>query len=108
MAKKTKTLICFYCDGEMIKATKDHIIPRMLGGSNHEKNKVKCHVECNSIKANYLPKHLAEIIQEYHIPRATTEERKIWLQKIYLKCIDLEINHIPKYKDLMIKKPHKG
>lgn len=97
---------CFYCDEIMIKKTTDHIIPRMLGGTNHEKNKCKCCLECNSLKANYLPKHLAELILQFFIPRAESNQARIdKLRKIYLKCIDLEFNHIPKFKEYMIRKP---
>lgn len=106
-SKPTKQLICFYCDQEMtkLKTTKDHIIPRMLGGTNHDKNKVKCCRDCNSLKANYLPSHLAQLIEWFYIPRAENPEKIVYLRRIYLKCIDLEVNHIPKYKHNMIKKP---
>jgi hypothetical protein len=77
----------------------------MLGGTNHEKNKVKCCRECNLLKANYLPSHLAQLIEWFFIPRAETPERVSYLRSIYLKCIDLEVNHIPRYKHNMIKKP---
>lgn len=98
---------CYYCDKMMfVKGkTKDHIIPRMLGGTNHDKNKVKACVECNSLKANFMPGHLAQLIEWFYIPRAKDEEQKQYLRRIFLKCIDLEMNHIPKHKNLMIKKP---
>lgn len=105
--KPHKVHYCFYCEEEMQKPkiTTDHIIPRMLGGTNHDKNKVKCCLGCNSLKANYMPSHLAELIQWFFIPRAEHPDRVAQLRKIYLKCIDLEINHIPTHKHLMIKKP---
>lgn len=87
------------------RKTTDHIIPRFLGGTNHDKNKVKCCEGCNTLKTNYLPSHLAELIQMFFIPRAETPERVTYLRKVYLKCVDLEINYIPKHKGLMIKKP---
>jgi 5-methylcytosine-specific restriction endonuclease McrA len=98
---------CFYCEEPIFKRTdtKDHIIPKMLGGTNHETNKVKCCLYCNRLKANYLPRHFMDIIEMFLIPKEEIPELKTRLRKIYLKCLDLEINHIPKHKELMIKKP---
>ena len=98
---------CFYCDEPLLKekTTTDHIIPKWLGGTNHPKNKVKCCLRCNSTKANFMPQHFAELIEWFFIPRSKNNEDKIYYRKVYLKCIDLQINHIPKYKNLMIKHP---
>ncbi len=101
--------LCFYCDDPMKigvnNKTVDHIVPKWLGGTNHEKNKVKCCYKCNTMKANMLPKHWAEIIEWFLIPRTKRPEDKDRLRKIHLKCVDLEMNHIPKHKNLMVKKP---
>ena len=98
---------CFYCDEVVFRSinTKDHIIPKMLGGTNHEHNKVKCCLYCNRLKANFIPRHFAELIELFYIPREEVPELKVRLRRIYLKCLDIEINHIPKYKEFMIKKP---
>lgn len=103
-----KTHNCFYCDKIMSarSKTKDHIIPRMMGGTNHHTNKVKSCLLCNRIKANFMPTHLTEIIEWFYIPRAKDEEERVYLHKIRLRCVDLTMNHIPKYKHLMIKPPH--
>jgi 5-methylcytosine-specific restriction endonuclease McrA len=107
--KPCKVETCFYCDKIIFRktTTKDHIIPKMLGGTNHPTNIVKACLKCNSLKTNFMPRHLAELIEWFFIPRAKDEEEISYFRKIFLKCIDIDINHIPKYKKLMIKPPFK-
>jgi len=57
--------ICFYCDASLQllpkngskkeKATRDHFVPRFVGGSNSWTNYVFACEECNTKKGNRLP-----------------------------------------------------
>lgn len=109
MEKQPAPTPCFYCDQMLfykkLNTTTDHVIPKMLGGTNHVKNKVRACLKCNALKANYLPKHLSELLEWFYIPREQNQEKKEYFRKVFLKCVDLEMNHIPKYKNVMIKNP---
>lgn len=59
---------CYYCNRKTRKnggLTKDHIIPKILGGSNYSPNVVYCCYNCNQFKGNKMPQKWFEEINEY-------------------------------------------
>jgi len=52
---KRKKGRCHYCKRGPVVLTKDHVIPRARGGTNHYANLVPCCGTCNSAKSDALP-----------------------------------------------------
>lgn len=95
---------CYYCEYPIPHklATKDHIIPLSLFGTNHPANKVICCIHCNRLKTNYLPSHLAEILEYMFIPNAIDEKIRARYEKIAENCRLLE-HHIEQNIHLMCR-----
>lgn len=65
---------CPYCDRVMdvtgaqlwSTRTKDHIVPKVLGGDNHPLNVTFCCRHCNQLKGGSTPGMLRELAREMH------------------------------------------
>lgn len=47
---------CAYCTQPA--KTVDHVVPKLRGGTNHQRNLVTACFDCNSLKSGFLPKEL--------------------------------------------------
>lgn len=52
--------VCFLCGKQMHKATREHVVPRDLGGVN-KRNVLAAHARCNVRKGNRMP-HPCELL----------------------------------------------
>lgn len=71
---------CPYCDramdmsGGLLQRTKDHILPKALGGSNGALNQIPACRECNSAKAAHTPASLRVVAAELRDRAAYLEQ----------------------------------
>lgn len=68
---------CPYCDGPMPKtvATKDHIVPRALGGHRlGPRNIIRVCLPCNQLKGEMTPEALLAVADEMEIRAAQVRE----------------------------------
>lgn len=51
--------ICWICNGKVSpkNATRDHVVPKSLGGTNHRSNIKLAHASCNSKRGNELTRN---------------------------------------------------
>lgn len=63
---------CAYCDRPMdmtgaqnwAARTRDHIVPKLLGGTRHPLNLVDCCKECNHLKGSHTPESLRVVARD--------------------------------------------
>jgi len=81
--------LCEYCGQDLIltfndcfNAQKDHIIPKVKGGSDDESNLAACCLTCNTLKWDYVPagnsrkERIADVI--IHLVEKRKEQEEFW------------------------------
>lgn len=83
----SKETECFYCSKEINKATRtrDHVFPRIKGGTLCDGNKVWSCQECNSYKSNYTVLEFRDILNKM------MEREKYANKSEYLKGILVKV-----------------
>jgi 5-methylcytosine-specific restriction endonuclease McrA len=83
---------CKYClvPLSLKDATRDHVIPRAKGGSNHKENTVAACDDCNNAKGDMDVKRFLRLIHDPK-PGEPMKYRLIWFEwKLNLALIELE------------------
>lgn len=55
---------CHWCGRIGLGTTVDHVMPRILGGSNARSNLVRCCYDCNQLKGGMHPKEWAIVMRD--------------------------------------------
>jgi 5-methylcytosine-specific restriction endonuclease McrA len=63
-----KVGLCVYCNRRTRQLTRDHVLPKSRGGSNHHANIVSACQACNHVKGNRTPEEWARDILNYRRP----------------------------------------